>query len=528
MNTTDSSGTILRDYVRILRRGALIVIATTVIVTGIAIASSLSQEKLYEASADVFLAGARNLPSNIADLQAYSVDPERAGNTQASLARVPAVARRTLKEAKVSDRTADDLLGSSSVATTPEADILTFTVTDTDPDVANRLATAYANAFTSYRREIDTGSIVKAREQIERRLKGLEADGNTRSPLYQDLATNDQQLRTAEALQGSNAELVRSGTGAVQIQPKPMRNAMLGLVLGLVVGVGLAFLRDALNTRVRSAEEVQEKLGLALLSRVPEPPKELRRGEGIVMLARPEAPEAEAYRIAATNLGFVNLDRGARTIMFTSALRGEGKSTTAANVAVALARSGARVILVDLDLKRPSQDRLFQLAQGPGFTNVALGHTDLSNALVPIPLWENKAAGGELNADQPGALGVLPTGPTPPNTADFVASSKVQKVLDRLVTYADIVLVDAPSILQVSDAVTLTAKVDAVVAVTRLSMIRRPALRELHRVLEGAPVAKLGFVLTGARPEEGYGYGQRAAANNGSSATGVAEISHGR
>ena len=167
---------------------------------------------------------------------------------------------------------------------------------------------------------------------------------------------------------------------------------MLGLILGLVIGVGLAFLRDALNTRVRSAEEVQEKLGLALLSRVPEPPKDLRGGAGIVMLARPEAPEAEAYRIAATNLGFVNLDRGARTIMFTSALRGEGKSTTAANVAVALARSGARVILVDLDLKRPSQARLFGLGKGPGFTNVALGHTALARRSCH-PLWENDVAG---------------------------------------------------------------------------------------------------------------------------------------
>ena len=156
--------------------------------------------------------------------------------------------------------------------------------------------------------------------------------------------------------------LVRSAGRAVQTQPKPLRNGALAAMLGLLLGVGLVFLRDALNTRVRTAAELESHLDLPQLGRVPEPTRRLRAGNGIVMLTDPLSPAAEPYRILATNLDFVNLERNAQTIMFTSATRGEGKSTTVANLAVALARGGRRVILVDLDVRKPSLASFFSLA----------------------------------------------------------------------------------------------------------------------------------------------------------------------
>ena len=159
-----------------------------------------------------------------------------------------------------------------------------------------------------------------------------------------------------QALLGSNALLVRAASGAVQTQPRPTRNGALAAMLGLLLGVGLVFLRDALNTRVRTAGEVQSRLDLPQLGRIPEPPRRLRSGKGIVMLTDPLSPAAEPFRILAANLDFVNLERNARTIMFTSATHGEGKSTTVANLAVALARGGRRVILADLDVRKPSLD----------------------------------------------------------------------------------------------------------------------------------------------------------------------------
>lgn len=504
MQTTDTST--LSHYLRVLKRGAWIVALTTLVVTGIAIALSVTQRTLYEAHADVFLSGARSFGSDLLSDQQLAQDPERASNTQSNLARVPAVARRALRKAGLRDRTPADLLDNSSVSTPAETDILRFTVTDEEARLATGLSTAYAAAYTDYRRELDTGAIVRARRQIERRLDSLDP----KSELYQQLATEDQRLRTAEALQGSNVAVVRRGTQADQIQPKPVRNAVLGGMLGLVLGIAFAFAREALNTRIRSPDEAQERLGLRLIGRIGKPSRAIRNGSGLAMTAAPHGPEAEAYRMLATNLGFANLDRGARSIMVTSATDGEGKSTTVANLALALARSGSRVTLVDLDLKRPSLDRLFSLdaAQfGVGATAVALGKMTLEDALIPIALDDPSSSDVGEPAGGSGSLDLLLTGAIPPDTAQFVASPQVGDMIRQLTERSDLVLLDSPPILQTSDAIALTGKVDAVLLVTRLAVVQRSALDEVRHILADAPVAKLGLVLTGAPLADGYGYG---------------------
>src|SRR5207248_1374590 len=144
-----------------------------------------------------------------------------------------------------------------------------------------------------------------------------------------------------------------------------------------VLGIGLAFLWEALDTRVRSAEEIDERLKLPLLGRLPEPAKRLRMENRLAMVDEPTSAGAEAFRMLRTNVDFANLERGAKTIMVTSAVEGEGKSTTAANLAVAFARSGKRVVLIDLDLRRPFVDKFFTANGHPGVTQVALGMASL-------------------------------------------------------------------------------------------------------------------------------------------------------
>jgi Mrp family chromosome partitioning ATPase/capsular polysaccharide biosynthesis protein len=523
----------LRDYLGVVRRRKWIILQAVVLFTAAAVLFSLYQQPLYEANAEVLLSR-QNLAANLTNTPDpfASQQADRIAQTQADLAGVPTVAERALEAAGITDRTTEDLLGRSEVSAKTNADLLEFKVTDPDPAVASRLATAYADEFTKYRRELDTASIQRALSEVETEIAELEAANEHQSALYASLVDKQQQLKTMEALQTANAFVVRAAAEAAQVQPKPVRNGILGLALGLIIGIGLAFLREALDTRVRSAGEIGERLGLPLLARLPEPPRRLQKKGRLVTIEEPSSAGAEAFRVLRTNLDFVNLERGARSIMITSAVEGEGKSTTAANLAVSLARAGRRVVLVDLDLRMPFIDTLFELDERPGLTHVALGHARLADALVPVPLgngthapngnaaehptragllrFDRSAAGpggGNGRVQVEGALEVLASGPVPPDTVEFFGARVLADLLDDLQERADVVVIDAPPLLHLGDALALSSRVDGLVVVTRLNIVRRPMLSELSRVLEMCPAVKLGFVLTGADREDGYGYG---------------------
>lgn len=496
----------LHHYLSVLRRRKWIVLQAVILLPLAAVAYSLHQQHLYRATAEVWL-NTKDFSAIVAGGFSPYVDPNRLGETSADLARVPTVAAAALRNARIRDRSAGDLLTRSSVDPRRNADLLGFSVTDPVPRIAERLATAYARAFIVYRRQLDTQQLKRAGAQVKTQIEQLEAIGNTRSALYLTLVQKQQQLQAIEALL-TPPILTRPASGASQVQPQPVRSGLLGLVIGLLLGLGLAFLRDALDTRVRSAEEIGERLGLPLLARLPEPPARLRNEQRLSMLEQPDSVHAEAFRVLRTNLDFVNLERGCQIIMVTSALEAEGKSTTVANLAVALARAGRRVIAVDFDLRRPLLGQLFRLGKRPGLSQVVLGEVGVEDALVPV----NFQADGRIlvgaNGRAPrGSLEVLPSGPVPPNVGEFASGRPLAELFEQLRPLADVILVDTPPLLRVGDAIALSAKIDGIIVATNISNTRRPVLNELRRVLMNSPGEKLGFVLTGAGLEDRYGYG---------------------
>jgi len=515
----------LRDYLQTVRRRKWIILQAVVLVPAAAIALSLHQQKLYQASAQVLLSS-QNLAAQLTGTQQTGVQvlPDRVAQTQADVARVATVAASVLRQVRFTGLTVQEFLSSSSVSTSTNADILNVSVTNHHPSLARRLVDEYARQYTIYRRRVDTEAIRAALANVNVRISNLVATGGLHSALYSSLAERQQTLATMSALQTANASVVQQAQGVALTQPKTTRNAVLGLLLGIVLGIGLAFLWEALDTRVRSAEEIGERLGhLPLLARVPVPSRQLRAKNRLVMLQSPAGVQAEAFRMLRTNLEFATLGRDAQTIMVTSAVEQEGKSTTIANLAVALARAGQRVVLVDLDLRRPFLHRFFQL-DGPGITQVALGHVTLEQALSPVPITDGEPgrrglrANGNGNghshvrisgggAPVKGILEVLPSGPTPPDPGEFVGTAALSEILERLRARADFVLIDAPPALHVGDAMTLSAKVDGILVVTRMKIVRRHMLSELARQLAGAPTPVLGFVVTAADEEESYGYG---------------------
>jgi capsular exopolysaccharide synthesis family protein len=227
------------------------------------------------------------------------------------------------------------------------------------------------------------------------------------------------------------------------------------------------------------------------------------------MIAKPRSAYAEGVRRLATSIGFADPDGEAKVVLVTSALQREGKSTTVANLGVALARAGNDVVLVDLDLRQPTLAGLFGISRLSGLTDVAVRKATLDDALVgidvPAIIPGQARAAGQMSLR--GSLCVLPSGPLPANPGEFAGSEAVaSRILAPLRERFDYVIVDSPPMCVVGDASTLSPRVDAIVVVTRLAVLNRPSLRDLKRQLAAAPARKLGSVITGVDVPPAYGY----------------------
>ena len=277
-------------------------------------------------------------------------------------------------------------------------------------------------------------------------------------------------------------------------RPQPVRNAVFGLGLGRVFGIGLAFMFEHFDDSVRSKEDLERSAPeLPVVGTIPAVPAWRNRSDTLVMSQTdPKSGVAEAYRSLRTAVRFITLDRSVRIIQVTSPNVSEGKSTTVANLAVALAQAGERVVVVCCDLRRPRIHQFFGLPNKVGFTSVILGSAPLSQALQPVPGQER--------------LMLLASGELPPNPSELLSSARTRQIFEALRQQATVVLIDCPPVLPVTDAAVLSARADATLVVATVGTTAR---REVERSLEllrqvNAPL--LGLILNGATAEGGYDY----------------------
>ncbi|HEY0815771.1 MAG TPA: polysaccharide biosynthesis tyrosine autokinase [Pseudonocardia sp.] len=252
----------------------------------------------------------------------------------------------------------------------------------------------------------------------------------------------------------------------------------IGLLGGLVLGVGAALSRNLLDTSVRSTEQLRAIANAPILATIGYDAAVRKRP--LTVHEAPQAPRAEAFRQLRTNLGFVDVDNHHKVLVLTSALPGEGKTTTALNLAIALASSGQKVLVIEADLRRPGAARLLGLEGAVGLTNVLTGRVELKEAIQP---WS-------------GGVELLASGPLPPNPSELLASRQMEAVLGRVRELYDTVLIDTPPLLPVTDAAAVAPATDGALLITRYRKTSRDQAAGAVQALAAVAVPLLGTVLT--------------------------------
>lgn len=395
-----------------------------------------------------------------------------------------------------------------NAASLGSTDVIGLTVRSTNASNAATLANAYAAAYVDVRREQSVRELLLASTEVQKSITELQSniaelaeDDPSRAGLVAQLTnfnTTLDQLRVDAALRTGGATIIKDAeVRSNPVEPTPLRTAVLALIVGLVLGLAAAFLIDYLDDKVRTEDDLERLVKRPVLAVVPidPPPNNLP-----ISMTEPDHAAVEAYRGLRTNLQFLGLDSPVKVIQVTSSLAGEGKTTTAVNVAVVLAQAGHRVALVDADLRRPRVHEVFAVPQSPGFTDLLLG--------APA-----KTSVNHVSIDGTNQLSVFTAGTVPANPSELLTGRRTRRLLKEMGAYYDYVVVDSAPVLPVSDSVALSTAVDGMFVVAHAGRVTTGQIAETMERLErvGAPV--LGLVLNQAERDRsgGYTYGGYAA-----------------
>jgi Mrp family chromosome partitioning ATPase len=486
-----------------LRRSAWVIVVLTVLGAVLMTAIKQADGARYRASAHVVLSGT-NFGASLTGIQPAYVDPSRQDQAERNLADATPLFIRAARASRGQYGSAAEMQSSTTVG--GSNNIIAFSATTRDQEHSIGIANTLAETYPSWRADVYGRAIYTAIQQIREQLKGKKV----RNPA---LTEQLQRLNLLKTLNSGDTLFVEPATGATKTTPKPLRDAVLGGAIGFVVGLLLAGLRELLDTRVRSESDVEELLGVPVLATINSIPKRTRSR----VLAAGENRFTDTYELLAANLAQI-LEGRERPICLaiTSAEPGEGKTTTAANVAVALGRRGSSVVLADFDLRKPAVSGYFAIpGDAAGVTEILGGAAGVRSTLWPISLGSSGSVAAEATtarrttrvreprASHDGSLVVLPAGRGSSNGggAQF---SKLPKLLANLKPVADYVIIDTPPALLTSGVADLSNSLDAVLVVVRQGNVTRRRLRSLGR--ESAPWRSklVGAVLNDASREEGY------------------------
>ena len=393
-----------------------------------------------------------------------------------------------------------------SASEVAQTNVIAITATSEVPSRAALIANLYATAFVQYRQTVASHSLATAEAQLHSQISSLAQQlsyfhGNTTSGeasalLNQEAVLKEQlaQMQVSGATDTSDVVLVTPAQTPVSpSSPKPVQDALLGLAAGLALGLGAAFLRDSFDDRLTSKEATEHAGRAPVLAMTPVVTSWRRQKPLVVSVTDPTSSAAESYRSLRTSLQFARQEGQLHSLVVTSPGVGEGKTATLANLGVAFAQAGERVVLVSCDLRRPRIGEFFGLDERVGLTSVLLGERTLAETLLPVPGFDR--------------LTLLPAGPVPPNPAELLNNPRARDVFTQLRERFDLVLIDTPPVLPVTDAAILSQYADATLMLAAAGQTRRADLHRAVEKLDQVGATILGTVLNKVTRQTGRYYG---------------------
>jgi len=444
----------LRDYIRILRKSWVLIVLFTLVGVGAAAAYSLTLTPNYSATAKVFVStqGA----GTTSELQQGSSFTIQRVKTYSSLVSTPIVLLPVIATLELGI-TSDQLASRVTASALADTSIIDITVTDTDPVRAAKTANAISQSLTAVVEDIEAPDVVDSISPVKL-------------------------TRAQEATVPS-----------LPVSPNVPLNIVLGTLVGLALGVGLAVLRETLETRIRNEHDVEGVTEVPILGGIVFDPR--ARDRPLIVHVDPRSPRAESFRTLRTNLQFLDVGRTDRSFVVTSSIESEGKSTTGANLAIALADAGSRVLLIDADLRRPKVAEYMGVEGVVGLTDLLIGRADLDDLIQP---WGK------------GQLFVLPAGQIPPNPSELLGSARMSHFIAEFNRMFDVVIYDTPPLLPVTDAAILAKNVGGAIVVVAAGRTHKNQLKGAISALDnvGAPVSGLVLTMLPAKGPDAYGYGR--------------------
>ncbi|GAB3611537.1 polysaccharide biosynthesis tyrosine autokinase [Humibacter ginsengiterrae] len=447
----------LRDYLRILHKSWILIVVCALAGVAIAAGYSLLATKEYQAKTELYVSvrAGDNGTSGTSDLVQGTNFAQQAVTSYVSVVSSSAVLDRVIKDLDL--KTTSGQLATKVSAQSPLNTVLIdITVTENDPQLAAKIANSIGQ---------NTAYIVT--NKLEKPAGGVSL-------------VNVQTVQAAVAPDAPSS-------------PKIPLNVALGLLIGLAIGVAIAVLRSVLDTRIHSSHDVEQVTERPILGGISLDPNAQKRP--LIVHADPRNPRAESFRSLRTNLQFVNIGEGPRSYVITSSVPGEGKSTTAANLAIALAETGAKVTIVDGDLRLPKIAEYMGIEGAVGLTDVLIGRAELADVMQK---WGR------------GQLYVLPAGRIPPNPSELLGSRAMSKLLATLTDTFDYVLIDTPPLLLVTDAAVVSKMAGGAILTVASGQTKKNELAGAVRALEHVGSRLVGMVITmlPTKGPDSYGYGQ--------------------